>query len=90
MLKAYNRFYEVVKESMWSTPQQIIRSFNKSDFITCKKQKTTRIVFNIGQNKYRLIVGYYFASKETILYVKFAGTHKQYDSIDVCTVEMFK
>jgi len=90
MLKAFNRFYDVVNEAKWSTPQQIIKSFNNSDLVTCKKQKTTRIVFNIGQNKYRLIVGYYFGKKETILYVKFVGTHKEYDSIDACTVEMFK
>lgn len=90
MLKAFSRFYEVVNESTWSTPQQIVRTFNNSDLITCKKQKTNRIVFNIGQNKYRLIVGYYFAAKETILYVKFIGTHKQYDAIDACVVEMFK
>jgi len=90
MLKAFNRFYEVVNEAAWSTPQEVIQSFNNSDLVTCKKQKTTRIVFNIGQNKYRLIVGYFFAKRETILYVKFVGTHKQYDLIDVCTVEMFK
>ncbi len=90
MLKAFNRFYDVVNEATWSNPQQIIQSFNNSDLVTCNKQNTSRIVFNIGQNKYRLIVGYYFAKKETILYIKFVGTHKQYDSIDVCVVEMFK
>lgn len=90
MLKAFNRFYQVVNEATWSTPQQIIKSLNNSDLVTCKKQKTTRIVFNIGQNKYRLIVGYYFAINETILYVKFVGTHKEYDTIDVCKVKMFK
>jgi len=90
MLKAFRRFNDVVKEATWSNPQQIIQAFNNADLVTCKKQKTTRIVFNIGQNKYRLIVGYYFASKETILYVKFVGTHKEYDLIDICAIEMFK
>ncbi len=90
MLKAFHRFYEVVNEADWSTPQEIIQSFNNSDLVTCKKPNTTRIVFNIGQNKYRLIVGYFFAIKETVLYIKFVGTHKQYDSVDVCNVDMFK
>ncbi|MBK8505883.1 MAG: type II toxin-antitoxin system HigB family toxin [Saprospiraceae bacterium] len=90
MLKAFERFYEVAKDVNWKTPQDIIESFNNSDFVTCSKQGTSRIVFNIGQNKYRLIVGYYFAANQTILYVKFVGTHKQYDLIDVCAVEMFK
>jgi mRNA interferase HigB len=90
MLKAFYRFYGVVQHAAWSTPQQIIQSFNNSDLVTCKKQKTSRIVFNVGQNKYRLIVGYYFAKTETVLYVKFVGTHKEYDAISVCTIDMFK
>ena len=90
MLKAFSRFYTVVREASWSNPQEVVQAFNNSDLVTCKKQKTSRIVFNIGQNKYRLIVGYYFASSEAILYVKFVGTHKQYDIIDVCMIDMFK
>lgn len=90
MLKAFQRFHEVVMGANWERPQDIIQSFNNSDLVTCKKQRTSRIVFNIGQNKYRLIVGYYFATSQTILYVKFVGTHKQYDLIDTCTVDMFK
>lgn len=90
MLKAFHRFHEVAKEANWSNPQDIIRSYNNSDLVTCKKQKTSRIVFNIGQNKYRLIVGYYFAKNQTILYVKFVGSHKQYDVVDVCAIDMFK
>ena len=89
-LKAFYRFHEIAKDSDWSSPQDIIQSYNNSDLVTCKKQGTTRIVFNIGQNKYRLIVGYFFAINQTILYIKFVGTHKEYDGIDVCTIEMFK
>ena len=90
MLKAFDRFYDVAKEANWSNPKDIVQSYNNSDLVTCKKQKTSRIIFNIGQNKYRLIVGYYFATNQTILYVKFVGTHKEYDLVDVCTVDMFK
>lgn len=90
MLKAFHRFYQVANDAYWKTPQDIIQTFNNSDLVTCKKQGTSRIVFNMGQNKYRLIVGYYFATNQTILYVKFVGTHKQYDLIDACTVDMFK
>ncbi len=44
-----------------------------------------RIVFNIKGNRYRLIVGYHFPSG--VLYVKWFGTHAEYDKIDVATVE---
>lgn len=90
MLRAFDRFYETASNAVWLRPQDIMDTFNKTDLITCKKQNTTRIVFDIGHNKYRLITGYYFASNQTILYVKFVGTHKEYDLIDVCSVDMFK
>lgn len=90
MLKAFQRFYSVAKLTDWEIPQDIVQSFANSDLVTCEKQETTRIVFNIGSNKYRMITGYYFATNQIILYVKFVGTHKEYDKIDVCLVDMFK
>jgi mRNA interferase HigB len=44
------------------------------------------VVFNIGGNKYRLIVA--IAYKIGIIYIKFIGTHNDYDAIDAATVEM--
>lgn len=90
MLKAFERFYDTASESVWTKPQDIISTFKGADLVTCKKQKTSRIVFNIGYNKYRLITGYYFTEAKTTLYVKFVGTHKAYDLINVCEVDMFK
>jgi len=90
MLKAFKRFYEISMQSTGIKPQDIIVTFNNSDLVTCKKDQQARIVINIGHNKYRLIVGYYFATNQTILYVKFVGTHAEYDKIDVCKVDMFK
>lgn len=90
MSKAFQRFYNVAKLTDWKIPQDIVRSFAHSDLVTCEKEKTTRIIFNIGSNKYRMITGYYFAVNQVILYVKFVGTHKEYDQIDVCKVDMFK
>jgi len=77
-------------QSTWTKPQDIIVSFNNSDLVTCNKDGKTRIIINIGHNKYRLIAGYYFATIQTILYIKFVGTHAEYDKIDVCKVDMFK
>jgi len=90
MKNAFNRFYEISKNSDWSKPQDIFETFADADLVTCQKSKTTRIVFNVGANKYRLVVGYYFAPNQTFLYLKFIGTHKEYDRIDVCEVDMFK
>jgi mRNA interferase HigB len=44
------------------------------------------VVFNIKGNDYRLIVA--VAYRVGIVYVKFIGTHAQYDDVDAATVEM--
>jgi mRNA interferase HigB len=43
-----------------------------------------RVVFDIGSNKYRLVV--HVAYKRKIILVKFIGTHAEYDRIDAKTV----
>ena len=39
-----------------------------------------RVVFNVGGNKYRLVVRINYAYR--VVYVRFAGTHREYDQID--------
>jgi mRNA interferase HigB len=43
-----------------------------------------RVVFNIGGNKYRLIVAVHYRGKR--IFVRFIGTHAEYDRIDAKTV----
>ena len=43
-----------------------------------------RVVFNVGGNKYRLVVEMQYRAQ--IAWVKFIGTHQQYDRINVETV----
>ncbi len=44
-----------------------------------------RVIFNIGGNKYRLVVHVYYPHR--IVRTKFVGTHGQYDRINPETVE---
>ena len=91
MLKAFEDFRRRLKNAKgWKNPQDIIRSNPNSDLITYKKTQQSQIVFNIGMNKYRLICGHFFKLETCILFVKFVGTHKEYDKIDACLVDMFK
>lgn len=91
MLRAFEDFRRRLKNAKaWRNPQDIIRSNPNSDLITCKKTQQSRVVFNIGMNTYRLICGYLFKRDSCILFVKFVGTHKEYDNVDVCQIDMFK
>lgn len=67
--------YEVSKVE-WSNPNEIKSQYKSASIIGDSK-----VVFNICGNKYRLIVKInYLAS---IIFIKFIGTHKQYDKIKV-------
>lgn len=88
MRNAFLKFYQKLKESDWNIPSDILKTFNSADIIKC--EPSNRIVFNVGGNKYRLICGYHFGKTHINLFVKFVGTHKQYDKVEVCNVEMFK
>ena len=77
-LKAW---YEEVTCATWTQPTDI-----KVQYRSASVLKNRRVVFNIKGNDYRLIVA--IAYKLQIVYVKFVGTHKEYDAVDAETVEM--
>jgi len=56
----------------------------KADFGNASVLKNGRVVFNIGGNKYRLVVWINFPYR--VAYVRFIGTHAQYDRIDARTI----
>ena len=66
-------------KARWETPQQIKKQFRSASIL-----KGGRVVFNIGGNKYRLILAMDYGRQAS--YVKFVGTHHQYDAIDAETV----
>ena len=70
-----------VRNASWTQPADIKAQFGNASIL-----KHRRVVFNIKGNDYRLVVAvaYRFQS----LYIKFVGTHAQYDDIDVMTVEV--
>lgn len=69
------------KAASWRIPADI-----KARFANASILKSRRVVFNIKGNDYRLVVAvaYQFGA----VYIKFVGTHEQYDAIDADTVEM--
>jgi len=71
------------KNATWTQPSDI-----KEQYGTASILRTRRVVFNIKGNDYRLIVS--VAYKFQAVYIKFIGTHKQYDAVDADTIELEK
>jgi len=63
----------------WNAPGDV-----KQDFRNASILKDGRAVFNIAGNKYRLVVWINYAYR--VVYIRFIGSHAQYDKIDVQTI----
>jgi len=68
-------WYREVKNADWENPSDIKAMYGSASIL-----KGSRVVFNIGGNKYRLVVQINYAYQ--VVYIRFIGTHKQYDAID--------
>jgi len=70
-----------VKKASWTQPADIKARYKSASIL-----KNRRVVFNIKGNDYRLVVGIAYGFQA--VYVKFIGTHAEYDGIDAQTHEM--
>ncbi len=77
---ALDTWYHVVRKAEWSKAADVKASFATASIITAE-----RIVFNIKGGNYRLVVAVDFEKK--IVRIKWIGTHRDYDSIDVAEVK---
>ena len=68
-------WYHLVSKASWQTPQQL-----KADLRNASILKSGRVVFNIAGNKYRIVAWINYPYR--VLYIRFVGTHRDYDSID--------
>ncbi|MEZ4710377.1 MAG: type II toxin-antitoxin system HigB family toxin [Caldilineaceae bacterium] len=75
---ALRRWHSYVENADWRTPADVREYASTADFVGSK------VIFNIGGNNYRLIVDidYEFGA----VYIKFVGTHKEYDRIDISSL----
>ena len=56
----------------------------KRDYANASILEDNRVCFNIGGNKYRLVVKINYAYR--IIYIRFVGTHAEYDKVDATKV----
>ena len=66
-------------DARWENPEDL-----KATYASASVVGNRRVVFNIGGNKYRLVVKISYRTK--VVFVRFIGTHEEYDAIDVTKV----
>ncbi len=76
---ALQEWATIVKRSNWMCFADIKKTFNSVDSVG-----NQRYVFNIKGNDFRLVVIVRFTIK--FVYVRFVGTHSEYDKIDCSTI----
>jgi len=72
-------WFEIARAAEWRTPNDIKAQFNSADFVG-----DNRVIFDVGGNKYRIVVRVSYRFKQVL--IKFVGTHAEYDRIDPETV----
>lgn len=72
-------FHEVLRAE-WRTPADVVRAYANASIVG-----SDRAVFNIKGNSYRLVVAINYAHQ--IVFIKWIGSHADYDKIDVKTVK---
>ena len=79
--KALTLWRKNVQKAHWLTPQDIKNNYRSASFVG-----NNRVIFNINGNDFRLIVAVSYRFQA--LYIKFFGTHAEYDKIQADIVEV--
>lgn len=72
-------WYDTAKHNEWKTPNDIKNTYANASIL-----KNERVVFNIKGNDYRLVVKFNF--DKSWIFIRFIGTHAEYDKIDANTI----
>jgi mRNA interferase HigB len=81
-MKPLKVWHELMLKAAFKTPNQLKEQFPSADLVGAN-----RAIFNIGGNKYRLIVAVDYENGSA--YIKFVGTHTEYDAVDPGTISQF-
>lgn len=72
-------WYRDVLNADWGAPAAVKAQYGNASIL-----KDGRVVFNLAGNKYRLVVWINYSYR--VVYIRFIGTHQQYDAIDAQTI----
>jgi mRNA interferase HigB len=68
-------WHSTVRHADWAGPTDVKATYGNASVL-----KNSRVVFSIGGNKFRLVARINYPYR--IVYVRFVGTHDEYDAID--------
>jgi mRNA interferase HigB len=77
---ALESWYREVRQADWNNSSEVKASYAHASIVGAD-----RVVFNIKGNAYRLVVAVDY--RRRIVFIKWLGSHKDYDAIDVRTIE---
>lgn len=77
---ALDAWLDEVRKANWPNSAEVKRLYATASVVNAE-----RIVFNIKGNDYRLVVSVDF--EKSIVWIKWIGSHRAYDKIDVTKVE---
>ena len=73
---ALDAWFHEVKRAEWKNSSDVKASYTSASIVG-----SDRVVFNIKGNAYRLVTAVDY--RRTIVFIKWLGTHREYDKIDV-------
>ena len=76
------RWHQVAKTEKWKTPLEVKARFSKAKVVS-----ESRVRFEIQGGNFRMVVAFDFG--RGIAFIKFIGTHAEYDKIDATKVNLF-
>jgi len=72
-------WYKDTMQAVWQTPNDVKAQYGNASIVG-----NNRVVFTIKGNDFRLVVAINYSAG--IVYIRFIGTHKQYDTINAATI----
>ncbi len=72
-------WFDTAMNANWKTPNEVKQTYANASIL-----KESRIVFNIKGNTYRLVAKFNF--EKQWIFIRFIGTHNEYDKIDANSI----
>lgn len=72
-------WYAIARRAIWRRPGEVKAAYRNASVIA-----GNRVVFNIKGNDYRLVAAVHY--NRGMMFIRFAGTHREYDRIDATTI----